>query len=104
MITVDIKRKGTEIIEMNVSGHAAFAKHGEDLVCAGVSSIMVGTLNAIDQLCEDMCALTLADACIQILVKTQSEQLQTILQTTCIQLETMCKSYDKFIKINDQEV
>jgi uncharacterized protein YsxB (DUF464 family) len=33
-----------------VEGHADFATRGKDLVCAGVSSVTVGTYNAIAQL------------------------------------------------------
>lgn len=42
MILVNVRRHGDEIMELDVSGHAGQAPRGEDLVCAGASSIMVG--------------------------------------------------------------
>ena len=46
MINVRIKYKQDMIQELNVSGHAGYADRGEDLICAGVSSICIGLCNA----------------------------------------------------------
>ncbi|MFR9117818.1 MAG: ribosomal-processing cysteine protease Prp [Merdibacter sp.] len=40
MVHVAVTRDAQEILELDVCGHAGQAPHGEDLVCAGVSSIM----------------------------------------------------------------
>lgn len=104
MVKVDIKRASNTITEIEIYDHANFATKGEDLVCAGVSSIAVGTMNALDRLCPNMCELQLQDAYIHIKVKQHSDSVHTMLETMCIQLETMQNSYSKFIKINDQEV
>ena len=42
MIKVKISKKSIEI-----SGHAKYAAHGKDIVCAAVSSITITTVNAI---------------------------------------------------------
>lgn len=104
MVKVEIKRKNHEIQEVTIRDHAGSGEHGYDLVCAGVSSISVGTLNALDRLCSDMCELQMQEEYVHILVNMQSPIVQTVLQTMCIQLETMQQSYKKYIKINDQEV
>ena len=33
-------------------GHAGFAKAGEDIVCAGISALVINTLNAIEKLTD----------------------------------------------------
>ena len=33
-----------------MSGHALFADHGKDLVCAGASAVSFGTINAVHAL------------------------------------------------------
>ena len=48
MISVCVKQDAEGIRMIDVSGHAMQAPHGEDLVCAGVSCIMTGALNALD--------------------------------------------------------
>lgn len=104
MIKIDIQRCAGTIIEIEICDHAGYGDKGQDLVCAGVSSIAVGTMNALDQLCQDMCDLQMQEAYIHILVKQQSSTVQTVLTTMCIQLETMQESYSNFLTINDQEV
>lgn len=39
-----------DVHTIQVSGHALFAPKGEDIVCAAVSAVVIGTINAIDQL------------------------------------------------------
>ena len=34
-------------------GHAGFAKAGEDIVCAGISALVINTLNAIEKLTDE---------------------------------------------------
>lgn len=105
MIKVEIKRKDGYIREMIVRDHAGYRKKGEDLVCAGVSCITVGALNALDRLCEDICELEMRDAYIRVAVKLlEDHDTQVILNTMRIQLSTMQELYENFIKITDQEV
>ena len=33
-----------------MTGHANFAEHGQDIVCAGASAVAFGALNAVDEL------------------------------------------------------
>ncbi|ALC89805.1 hypothetical protein AM500_08475 [Bacillus sp. FJAT-18017] len=51
MINVAIIRNDTGSIDsFSISGHAFFAKRGEDIVCAGVSAVSVGAINAIHEI------------------------------------------------------
>jgi len=52
MIQVRIERsKATgAILSFRVKGHAGYANPGEDIVCASVSAITVGTVNSIEKL------------------------------------------------------
>ena len=46
MINAHFKRKNGVIIEININGHACFDDYGKDIVCAGVSSSLITTVNA----------------------------------------------------------
>ena len=51
MIIVQIFRNDDESIDrFSIKGHANYAKRGEDIVCAGVSAVTVGTVNSIEAL------------------------------------------------------
>lgn len=46
MIKVDIKRINNVIDEIKMSGHAKYDEYGKDIVCAGVSSSLITSVNA----------------------------------------------------------
>lgn len=105
MVKVDIKRKNGLIQEVIIRDHAGYGVPGEDLVCAGVSCISIGTLNAIDQRCKEICDLQMKEAYIRITVKLlDHHDTQVILDTMVLQLMTMQETYESFIKLTDQEV
>ncbi len=103
MIQIKIKCSDSQIKEMSVKGHAGYDEAGKDLVCAGVSSIMFGLLNALDEMSENAVEISVHDR-IEIRTDSMDPILQTILKTGMIQLKTVEESYPDFIKIKIQEV
>lgn len=108
MIKVSVSYQDSRILNLSITGHAMSAKHGQDLVCASVSSIATGALNALDQIASEACDLTLVkgeDALIEVKVlKNENHDVQVILQTVLLQLETIENQYSKYIHISKQEV
>lgn len=104
MIKVLISSRNHQIEQVIIKGHALSNEHGKDLVCAGVSSISVGALNAIEELANQSCELKMEHGFVSIKVIQNSETLQIILQTLLIQLKTIEFNYSKYIKIKKQEV
>ena len=47
MIKVIIEKNDSIISVLEVSGHSNYDEKGKDIVCAGVSAIIVGGLNAL---------------------------------------------------------
>lgn len=45
------KTKQGEYRELMCSGHAGYAKYGEDIVCAALSALVITTLNSLEELC-----------------------------------------------------
>ena len=103
MVTVQVQRNKGNIVSISIKGHADSAPKGQDLVCAGVSSIGVGLLNALDELVNGSCEFVYNDA-IEIRVVHSSKQVQTILQTGLIQLLTIEEQYKDYIQVIKQEV
>ena len=48
MIKVHLIKKDDQYISLEVVGHANYAEHGQDLVCAAVSAIVTGGFNAFN--------------------------------------------------------
>lgn len=95
MIKVKIKNSNGYIEYLKVSGHAEYAEHGKDLVCAGVSAIMYGLLNALD---GKPCKCSLEDDIIVEVLK-KDQDVQNYLELAITQLETIAYSYKQNVKI-----
>lgn len=104
MVKVKVERKDYFIQRIVIQDHAGYADAGFDLVCAGVSSISVGMMNALDQLIPDVCDFTMRSAYVEIRLKQRNEQAQLLLEAMLIQLKTLENNYNSYIKIKDQEV
>ena len=100
MIKVNIEKNKTKIVSIEVSGHSNYDEKGKDIVCAGVSAIVVGGLNAL--LNEDKKAIDYKckDGYAYVFVKDiDNNNINMILDVITTQLYTIEESYPKFIKI-----
>ena len=98
MIKIEATRKDGKIINLTVKGHANSAPKGEDLVCAAVSSILVGGCNAINQPNCFAIKLDSGDASISELSHANEHDYE-VLETMMIQFKTIEASYGKFLQV-----
>lgn len=96
MIQVNVISHDGKSYGLEVKGHAGFAESGQDLICAGVSSIVTGGFNAFNK--DDIESITLESGYAKVILKEQSESLK-VLDVIIIQLQTIQESYPKYIKI-----
>jgi len=106
MIKVIIKKRNNDILEINVSGHANSAEYGKDLVCAGISTTTVGIANALvkKHFLEGLGIIDLREGFVYIKVNQFNQEIQVILETFEIILETIEESYSQYMKITKMEV
>ena len=104
MVRVHVKRHQGIIQEVEIKNDAGYADAGQDLVCAGVSSIAVGMMNALDEMVPEACDFVLKEAYIKIETILPDATAGILLQGMYYQLSTMQESYADYITINDQEV
>ena len=88
--------KSGNLYGLEVKGHAGYDKHGQDLVCAGVSSIITGGFNALSK--EDIEEISLEEGYAKVILKEGSSSCE-VLKVIEIQLRTIEESYPKFITI-----
>ena len=53
MIKVKVKRQNNKVYEIVIKGHAEYDDYGKDIVCAGVSALVLNTINSIEEFTED---------------------------------------------------
>lgn len=106
MIRATINRtKSGSIQSFTISGHAGFAAHGSDIVCAGVSAVSFGAVNSIisltgitpdiEQGADGFLRCDFPDN----LPEETQEKVQLLLEGMVVSLQTMERDYGKHIKI-----
>jgi hypothetical protein len=86
---------------LRVKGHADFAPHGQDLVCAGVSAIVIGGINSLKY--PESFDIFQESGLVVIKLKPKENITNydaVVINTMLIQLETIEQSYGKYITVN----
>ncbi len=59
MISITVfENQAKEYTAFQCIGHAGYAEHGQDIVCAAVSALVINTINSVECLVSDECDLT----------------------------------------------
>jgi uncharacterized protein YsxB (DUF464 family) len=112
MIEVVVNRRPSDrsIRSFQVSGHAEFDKPGKDLVCAGVSSIAVGTVNAIEEVVgiamqHRMAKGFLSAALPDGITEEQERQAALLLESMLVMLRTIRETNQgKYISMKESDI
>lgn len=108
MIRIVIYRRSEDshIAGFRLSGHAHYDVPGKDLVCAGVSAVAVGAVNAVETL-TGLEPDTKAESGLLVMHVPETpdekvaEKLQHIMQTMEQMLLTIEESYGDFVRITN---
>jgi len=101
MIKIVIKRdvSSQKIISIEVKGHANSAEYGKDLVCAAVSTVMTGGMNALTDKEYDF---KLEEGHIYVkALDIPSDYDSVVLKTMEVQLMTIEESNHKYVQIEN---
>ena len=107
MIKVTVTRDQSGLIHsFEMKGHADFAEHGKDLVCAGASAVSFGAVNAIIALTSITPIIKQKGDGGYLYVEVPSMEdsekaanIQLILESMIVSLQTIEQDYGKYIKI-----
>ena len=102
---VVFRTKSGAIQSFAISGHAFYADKGQDIVCAGVSAVSVGSINAVHALTgvtpqiehdeDGFLRCTLPES----LSEETFEKAQLLLEGMVVSLQTIEENYREHIKI-----
>ena len=93
-----LKEKGQALIE--VKGHAGFANHGKDIVCASISTACIVTANLIEklELSYNVLDLVCDEGYFRLSVNTVDNTLKGIFENLEYTMEEISKQYPKYLK------
>lgn len=102
MVKTNFYYQKDQIVKVEVSGHSNFDQVGKDIVCAGISAIVFGTLNALDNLVSQQ-EVKIVEPKTKVIIEVlkPSDNNQMILQTMFWQLKTISNQYRKNIIIKE---
>lgn len=110
MTTITIERlHDGRICSFTISGHAFFSDIGTDIVCAGISAVSIGTVNALEAICNiDAESFTEIDTKqgylkyqLPDLSEDEMQKAQLILEAMIVSLQSIAASYGDFVTINE---
>ena len=87
---------------MKIKGHANSGEYGKDLVCAGVSAVTIGALNAIEDDSKFEIEVEPGDVSVEVIDKPSEHDL-TVLEIMILQLKTIEVSYKGYISIKERK-
>ncbi|MFC4388361.1 ribosomal-processing cysteine protease Prp [Gracilibacillus marinus] len=107
MIKVTIWRKQNVIKSFTITGHAGSGPYGHDLVCAAVSAVSFGAVNAVLELCEIDVAIDQAGddgGYLKVTIPNESmdDKASLLLEGMVVSLQTIERDYGQFISISNK--
>jgi len=107
MVTIEIARdEAGRIRKFYVSGHAGYAASGQDIVCAGISAVTVGAVNAIEKLTGVVPNARMRDGWLSASLPDTADadrglQAQLLVEGMVVSLETIATAYGKYVQIKE---
>lgn len=106
-ITIEISKPDELIQTLEVTGHADYAEHGQDIVCAAVSSQVISVENSLHQLLNIPVKTTVNEVeggylkieLPSIPSKSLQHDAQLLLRHLVFALEVLTESYPEYIQI-----
>ena len=109
MIEVKVKRNNSgNPIAVAVKGHALFAPHGSDIVCAAVSVLTQTIVFALEDLVGIKLPASMEEGCLLITLPAemdskQEEKCYLLLETMLLGLEETARAYPRYILWQDEK-
>ncbi|MGG3573779.1 ribosomal-processing cysteine protease Prp [Bacillus gobiensis] len=113
MIQATINRSvnSREIVSFSLSGHADFAEHGQDLVCAGASAVVIGAINAVEAVADIKPVLEMSHDGGYVHFEFPAEydhsafqKAQLLLEGMIVSLETIERDYQDYLQLKQNTI
>ena len=83
-------------------GHAGYAEEGEDIVCAGISALVINTINSIEKFTGDTVTTTMHPDLVEMRITSEqiSPEAELLLRSLVLGLQGIQAEYGKrYLKI-----
>lgn len=91
-----------QYVGFHMNGHADFDEHGKDIVCAGASAVAYGIFNSVLSLTKTKPTFQIEDGLMNVTDISDSEDVQLLMRSLEVSLETIEAEYKTYISISKQ--
>ena len=91
-----------EYLGFDCLGHAGYADEGEDIVCAGISALVINTINSIEEFTGDTVTTTMQPDLVEMRMTSEqiSPEAELLLRSLVLGLQGIQAEYGKrYLKI-----
>lgn len=108
MTKIEIFKKEGSIVRYRATGHAEYANHGEDIVCAAISTNLQFPLAGITEILGIIPRFEIADGNLELDMrgvdyKGKDNEINILLDSMCLMLRELTKEYPKYLKLVEKE-
>lgn len=92
------------VCAFTVDGHAQYADAGQDIVCAGVSAVTIGTIHALEKLLCVGCDTDTASGKLHVQLPrfaVEDERVQLLVSSMVVMLRSIEETYGAYVRIDD---
>jgi uncharacterized protein len=101
MTKVKIYQKQDHVDKIIIKGHALSGEYGHDVVCAGISTVVTGICNALEELSDYATEMiTFNEGYVEIPNLNDDAKIQLIIDVLIVQLKTIEHIYSDYIEIS----
>lgn len=106
MVEITVKKDGSFYSSVKISGHTGFAEHGQDIVCAGISTVVQTALLGLLKVAKIDVDYSFDEPNGQLeftlpkkLTEQQQNDAKIILDTMLVGVEDFLTEYNEFITL-----
>lgn len=106
MIDISIYKNSMHTEKVVVSGHAGYARHGEDIVCAAVSILSQTILIGLVEVLKQDVRYEISDGYLEFSLenKNNNDSINALLDTFELGIENLLQEYGSYLKLKKEEV
>lgn len=84
---------------VRVTGHAKYAEHGKDVICAAVSTLMQTLIESVEQLTTDTIEYDISPGTAYIKYGNLSERGRVLVDSFFVGVEMVADEYPDFVRL-----
>ena len=104
MINIVVTNKDNKIKKVNILGHALYDDYGKDIVCSGVSSVVITSVNAIMSFNKNYISYESKKDNFEITINEHNEIVDNLINNMINMLKDIENDYPKNVKFRKENL